>query len=107
MFIRFVENCKMKKEDRVSGPLNVVEIEESKTEMIKETQRRYFAEEYDKLSKNQKLGISSKLIKLNPRLDTEGVIRSDSRLKYSDFLPYDTKYPVLLPRNRVNCERSP
>ena len=45
--IRFVENCKMKKEDRVSGPLNVVEIEESKTEMIKETQRRYFAEEYD------------------------------------------------------------
>ncbi|KAH3810628.1 hypothetical protein DPMN_139022 [Dreissena polymorpha] len=62
----------MKKEDRVSGPLNVVEIEESKTEMIKETQRRYFAEEYDKLSKNQKVGISSKLIKLNPRLDTEG-----------------------------------
>ncbi|KAH3827177.1 hypothetical protein DPMN_129106 [Dreissena polymorpha] len=60
----------MKKEDRVSGPLNVVEIE-----MIKETQRRYFAEEYDKLSKNQKVGISSKLIKLNPRLDTEGVIR--------------------------------
>ncbi|XP_052218275.1 uncharacterized protein LOC127835894 [Dreissena polymorpha] len=88
----------MKKEDRVSGPLNVVEIEESKTEMIKETQRRYFAEEYDKLSKNQKVGISSKLIKLNPRLDTEGVMRSDSRLKYFEFLPYDTKYPVLLPR---------
>ncbi|KAH3779292.1 hypothetical protein DPMN_157093 [Dreissena polymorpha] len=65
--IRFVDNCKLKKEDRVRGPLNEVEIEESKTERIKETQRRYFAEEYDKLSKNQKVGISRKLIKLNPR----------------------------------------
>ncbi len=25
-------------------------------------------------------------------------MRSDSRLKYSEFLPYDTQYPVLLPR---------
>ncbi|KAH3844004.1 hypothetical protein DPMN_117545 [Dreissena polymorpha] len=80
----------MKKEDRVHGPLNVVELEESKTEMIKATKRIYFAEEYDKLSKNQKVGISSKLVKLNPRLDTEGVIRSDS-LNVFHMTP---KYPV-------------
>ena len=35
---------------------------------------------------------------MNPRLDSDGVIRSDGRLTYAEFLPYDVRYPIKLPR---------
>ena len=40
----------------------------------------------------------SSLSKLNPRLDEQGVIHSDSRLRYTEYLPYDVRFPVILPR---------
>lgn len=34
-----------------------------------------------------------------PKLDSDGVIRSDGRLiLYAEFLPYDVRYPIILPR---------
>jgi len=38
--------------------------------------------------------------KLCPKLDSDGIIRSDGRLIFADheFLPYDMRYPVVLPR---------
>ena len=41
---------------------------------------------------------ATELITLNPCIDDDGVIRSDGRLKFADFLPYDTKFPIILPR---------
>lgn len=78
--IRFIENCRVKKDERKSGPLKVSEIEDSRTEIIKDTQRKYFIEEYNRLRKNVNVNISSKLVKLNPKIDSEGLLRSDSRL---------------------------
>ncbi|PFX17685.1 Intercellular adhesion molecule 5, partial [Stylophora pistillata] len=40
----------------------------------------------------------SQLIKLNPCIDDDGVIHSDGRLKFAGFLPYDTRFPIILPR---------
>ena len=31
-------------------------------------------------------------------MDEDGIMRYDTRLKYADFLSYDTRFPVLLPR---------
>ena len=38
------------------------------------------------------------MIKLNPCTDEDGIIRCDGRLKFADFLPYDTRFPIILPR---------
>lgn len=51
------------------------------------------------MAKGKQLSNNSKLVHLNPKLDEEGLIRCDTRLKYAKYLAYDTKYPVFLPRN--------
>ena len=34
---------------------------------------------------------------LCPQLDDDRIMRSDGQLKYAEFLPYDTRYPIILP----------
>ena len=41
----------------------------------------------------------SKLLPVKPVLDEEGVLRCDGRLKFADGLPWETRYPIILPRN--------
>ena len=41
---------------------------------------------------------NSKLLSLNPILDEDGLLRSDGRLRYADYLPSDARYPIILPR---------
>lgn len=40
----------------------------------------------------------SKPLALQPRLDEEGQIRCDSRLRYAEFLSHDAGFPKILPR---------
>ena len=61
-------------------------------------QRETFHDEYAALSAGKPIPKKSQLIKLNPSIDDDGVIRSDGRLKFADFLPYDTRFPIILPR---------
>lgn len=96
--IRFIENCKSKKDERITGALTATEIEDRMKDIIKETQREYFSDEFKSLSQKKPLPSNSKLIKLNPKIDTEMVIRSDGRLAYAEYLSYDTRYPIILPR---------
>ena len=37
-------------------------------------------------------------MKLNPVLDEEGCIRSNGRLQFAEYLPYDVRFPMILPR---------
>ena len=54
------------------------------------------------LNNRKPLSTSSKLLGLCPKLDEDGLMRSDSRLQYAEFLPNDVKFPIILPRkNRV------
>ena len=48
------------------------------------------------LVKKKELPKHSKLLGLCPKLDSEGIIRSDGRLTYAEFLPYDVRYPIIL-----------
>ena len=41
---------------------------------------------------------TSKLISLHPFIDDDGLFRSNSRLSKIDYLPYNTRHPILLPR---------
>ena len=66
--------------------------------IIKDAQKEAFSDEYLALQKGIKLVISSKLFGLCPRLDKDGVIRLNTQVQYAEFLPYDVRHPIVLPR---------
>ena len=95
---RFLNNCGMPPEERGSGELSSQEISDAETDIIKEAQQEAFQEEYKALANFKSVPQNSKLLSLNPILDEDGLLRSDGRLHYADYLPFDARYPVILPR---------
>ena len=74
------------------------EIKGAEEEIVRLAQREAFCEEYRALRTGKPISKKSQLIKLNPCIDEDGIIRCDGRLKFADFLPYDTRFPIILPR---------
>ena len=74
------------------------EIKGAEEEIVRLAQRQAFRDGYAALSSGKPIPKKSQLIKLNPCIDDDGVIRSDGRLKFANFLPYDTRFPIILPR---------
>ena len=95
---RFKGNLRTKDADRCKGELQPLEIEEAEQAIIREAQRESFPIDHKCLTKGDQLPKSSKLLPLNPQLDEDGLIRSNTRLIYADYLPYDVKHPIILPR---------
>ena len=95
---RFIKNCRLPREERQSGELTPEGITEEQIELIKSAQKTAFPKEYTALDQKKELPRHSKLLALNPRLDEDGLMRSDSRLKYSEFISHDTRYPIILQR---------
>ena len=76
---RFVDNCRGRA--RQNGELKPSEIEDTEVQVIKSAQREAFPEEYLALQPRKELPKKSKLLAFRPRLDEEGQMRCDSRLK--------------------------
>lgn len=74
------------------------EIKGAQGEIARLAQSEAFFDEYIALSSEKSITKKSQLIKLNPCIDDDGVMRSDGRLKLAGFLPYDTRLPITLPR---------
>ena len=53
---------------------------------------------FHKQLQTRELPKNSKLLGLKPRLDEEGHIRSEGRLRYAEFLSEDAQFPIILPR---------
>ena len=66
--------------------------------LVRSAQRNAFTE-YDLLKKKKVLPASSKLTQLLPVLDEDDVMRVTGRLQNADFLSYDEKHPIILPRS--------
>jgi len=97
--LRFINNCKqVSKDELIQGELSGEEILDAENNIIKEMQKEAFKDEYSALLRKRELSSNSKLLGLCPKLDSDGIIRSDGRLTYAEFLPYDVRYPVILPR---------
>ena len=97
--MRFITNCCLAKDNRVLiNELNTEEITDAENSIIRTAQREAFSMEYIALLKGKKLSSQSKLLGLSPRLDDNKIMRSYGRLKYAEFLPYDVRYPIILPR---------
>ena len=95
---RFIEICQKPKTARTSGQLMADELKRAEVQLIKQTQRSYFRDEWRTLSYGRPLPTSSKLLGLKPNLDEDRLMRSDRRLKQAKFLAYDVRYPIILPR---------
>ena len=76
------------------------EIKDGEEEVAHLAQCEPFCEEYTALRSGKPISKKSLLIKLNPCIDEDGIIRCDGRLKFADFLPYDTRFPIILPRGQ-------
>ncbi|XP_062714276.1 uncharacterized protein LOC134291034 [Aedes albopictus] len=75
--------------------------------MVRLIQMGRYAEEYRVLQRNQQVQAeerqlvdrSSCLFKLSPFLDPDGVIRMGSRIGYAECVPYEAKFPAILPKD--------
>ena len=74
------------------------EIENAEILIIREAQQAAFTEEYHALQENKLISKKSRLKTLVPLLDEDGLIRCDGRLRFAEFLPYDMRYLIILPR---------
>ena len=95
---RVLHNMRNRDNRNASMELLPEGIKDAEDEIVRLAQREAFRDEYDALSSGKPIPKKSQLITLNPCIDDDGVIRSDGRLKFADFLQYDTKFPIILPR---------
>lgn len=92
--LRFGFNCKNK--IHKIGALTTDELSQSLKSIVKMVQSTEFENEFKCLTKEKQINSDSKIIKLVPFLDTNGLIRVGGRLQHSE-LDYNQKHPVLLP----------
>ncbi|KAL9987286.1 hypothetical protein ACROYT_G001568 [Oculina patagonica] len=98
---RFVSNCRKPENQRVFGELTPAELLTAEREIIREAQSEAFSEEIGALRKNQTLPRKSPLHSSTPILINR-ILRSNTRLRHSDDLSDDVKFPIILPkRNHV------
>jgi len=96
--LQFVHNCKSAKQNRLSGELTSDEPMDSEVIVIRSCQQEAFPEEYKALVHKRALPHKSKLLGLNPRLDEDGLMRSNSRLANVENLSFNARCPIILPR---------
>ncbi|XP_055614827.1 uncharacterized protein LOC129761145 [Toxorhynchites rutilus septentrionalis] len=86
------------------GPLSQAELAKAEAWIFHSTQKEIFAKEVTMLStvdttgKSVRLDSDSKLFKLSPFLNNNGVLRVETRISLAAFALYDTRNPIILPR---------
>lgn len=96
--LRFVKGCK--KQRNPSKILTSSELQEALNVYIKWTQEETYSTEFQACRQSTPLSTKSSLLKLNPRLDTNGIIRVGGRLENSN-LSFNSKHPIILPANSI------
>ena len=94
---RFVNNCRRPLDQRERGELTPAELQCTEETIVKETQRESFREEISALKSNQSLPKKSSLLPFTPIM-IEGILRSNTRLRHSDDLPAEVRFPIILPK---------
>ena len=78
--------------------LTPTEIEAARLRWLRIIQRQDFAPEIQQLEAGRPLPNRSRLLRMNPYLDEQGLLRVGGRLRHSD-LSLDAQHQVLLPRD--------
>ena len=100
---RFVDNCRLSKDQRQNGKpqLSTDEIRDAEMTYIQLAQVECFNVEIKALRGRKDLPNGSALLPLRPTLDEDGTLRCDGRLQYAEFLPFETRHPIILPRHHA------
>ena len=88
---RFLHNCPEEE-------LKVEKLQDAENHIIRNMQQQCFREEYKALHSKKMISKQSKLLALNPFLSSDGIIRSNSRLKHGEYLSFEACNPIILPR---------
>ena len=80
-----------------SSELSPNELKVAKQHFFKLLQFQHFRQEIVALKGEKKLSRDSKLSKLSPFLDKDGIMRVSGRIQLSD-LAYETKHPIIPPK---------
>ena len=88
-------------EQRERGELKPLKLKNAEESIIRVVQSSVFVAEMEALRRNKQIQKGSTLASFNPVFD-DGVLRSNTRLRHADDLPYEVKCPIILPkRNHV------
>ncbi|KAK9679933.1 Integrase zinc binding domain [Popillia japonica] len=93
--IRFKTNCLQKSEESYSKCLSPNEIHNAFKKLVKLSQAEYFEKEIKLLERGAHVAKISKILNLNPILDTDSLLRVGGRLENS-LLTSDAKHPLLI-----------
>ena len=77
---------------------NLEELKRAEKEVIKSVQQRHFKEEIMALHNGNSLKSSSKIVKLDPFLDQDGILKVGGRIGKCDILD-EVWHPILLPKS--------
>ena len=81
-------------------PISVEDVLAAENIIIKWVQQNHFAEDLRALKANKILSKSSRLGRLDPFLDTDGILRVGGRLRKT-ILPKENKHPAILPKDNI------
>jgi hypothetical protein len=95
---RFVHNIR-NSSDKRTGVLTADEICQATEFVVRTIQAAEFQLEISALRQNQPIQKSSKLLSLNPFLDSSGILRVGGRLQKHQSLTIDQKHPMLMPKD--------
>lgn len=82
---RFVHNAKSLSSNRITEPLRPEELRKSLKALIKTAQGETYPKEIARLQNKRSVQSRSKLLSLNPFLDSEGILRVGKRLQQAKF----------------------
>ena len=101
--VGFIENCRKPVVQRATGELTCDELKRTGGRLINEAQHDAFLEEMKALATGKELPKKSSILAFTPMV-TIGILRSDTRLRYSNDLPDEMKYPIILPKKHSVTE---
>jgi hypothetical protein len=79
-------------------PIGLSEVSAAERFIIKVVQHEAFGVEMEALQQNQRVAKGSSLIKFDPFLDSDGILRIGGRCDASVLLTYKEKHPIILPK---------
>ena len=80
--------------------LDLVLIQRAEHQIIRGTQRRHFTDEIRLMERNQCVKKSSSIYKLDPYIDSNGLLRVGGRLNQST-MDESVKHPLLIPKGSI------
>ncbi|XP_065195498.1 uncharacterized protein LOC135826823 [Sycon ciliatum] len=95
--MRFIGNSAGR--TRITSELTAAEISDAEQLWIAQAQSEAFSDELKSVRNKQAVPARSALLKLNPKVDADGLLRCDGRTQYAEWLPHNMRFPVILPRN--------